>query len=80
MMNGFGGGIGFGMGFGWIFWLIIIGVAIWAVVRLTSHSSTQHTILGGSTVSQETPLDILKKRYARGEITEDEFKEMKRNL
>jgi len=80
MMHGFGGSFGFGMGFGWIFWLLIIGVAIWAVVRLTNNGSTRHTILGGAAAPQETPSDILKKRYARGEITEDEFKEMRRNL
>jgi len=80
MMHGFGGGIGFGMGFGWIFWLIIVGVAIWAVVRITNHNSYDHSGFSGKTSQRETPLDILKKRYARGEITDDEFKEMKRNL
>jgi uncharacterized membrane protein len=28
----------------------------------------------------DTPLDILKARYARGEITQQQFEEMKRNL
>lgn len=28
----------------------------------------------------ETPLEILKKRYARGEITRDEFQRMKEDL
>ena len=79
-MHGFGGGLGLGMGFGWIFWLIIIGVAIWAVVRLTNNQTNQHTILSGSAGSQETPLDILKKRYVRGGITKEEFEEMKKDL
>ncbi|MEE8336323.1 MAG: SHOCT domain-containing protein [Candidatus Neomarinimicrobiota bacterium] len=34
---------------------------------------------GGSTGS-ETPMDILKKRYAQGEITKAEFEEMKKEL
>jgi len=28
----------------------------------------------------ESPLEILQKRYARGEISKEEFDEMKRNL
>ena len=79
MMNGFGGGMGFGMGFGWIFWLIIIGVAIWAVIRLTDNS-TYNTVSKSTAFLQETPLNILKKRYARGEITESEYKQMRKNL
>ena len=31
---------------------------------------------GGS----ETPLDVLKKRYARGEISRDEFAQMKKDI
>ncbi|BBB31798.1 conserved hypothetical protein [Thermotomaculum hydrothermale] len=28
----------------------------------------------------KTPMDILKERYAKGEITEEEFERMKKNL
>ncbi|MCF7805964.1 MAG: SHOCT domain-containing protein [Candidatus Marinimicrobia bacterium] len=79
-MHGFGGSMGFGMGFGWIIWLLIIGVAIWAVVRLTNQNPPNQQSYHNVDSSKETPLDILKKRFARGEITQDEFNEMRKKL
>jgi len=79
-MHGFGGSLGFGMGFGWIFWLVVIGVAIWAVIRLTSQNTQTRSDYSDSGKNRETPLDILKKRYARGEITETEYEEMRKKL
>ena len=37
---------------------------------------------GGDSVSRgaETALEILKKRYAKGEITQNEFEQMKKNI
>jgi len=62
-----GGGIG----------LILLVIIIWFVVTYTNKnqdtSSNQNPI-------KESPLDILKKRYARGEINKEEFEEMSKNL
>lgn len=64
--------MGFGgmMWYGWIFWIVILGIAVYLIVKLANR--------GGA--GSETPLDILKKRYARGEITKEEYESMKKDL
>jgi putative membrane protein len=56
-----------GMG-GWffmgLFWLVLLGVIIWAVVRLLP---SRHQVTGGPSVA-DTPEEILDRRFARGEI------------
>jgi len=70
MFNG-SGGMFFGGGFMLIFWIIIIV----ALVMLVKYFMT------GNTGSQsEGPLDILKKRYARGEIDKEEFERRRKEL
>lgn len=64
-----------GMWFGWIFWIVIIVLVIFLIVRLTNQKSN-----GAGKISDETPLNVLKKRYARGEITKEEFESMKKDL
>jgi putative membrane protein len=64
---------GYGGGFMWILFIIIIGVLIYLGFQYTKTK-------GGTGVSGETPLDILKKRYAKGELTKDEFDRMKKEL
>ncbi len=56
-----------------LFWIAVI-VAIVYLVKYLSRTSAGRHGLG------ETPIDILKKRYARGEITKDEFDRMKQDL
>ena len=60
----------------WLLILIIIGVVIYFIVR------TRRGVSGRNYISSrdETPLDIAKKRYARGEISREEYETIKKNL
>ena len=78
-----GGGTMMGSGMWWTMapwwflgWALLIGVIVaivlvivWVIQRA-----------GRSPQSVETPLDILKRRYARGEISDEQFETMKRQL
>jgi len=71
------------MGMGWLgfifmiaFWaLIIIGIVF--LIKWLAGLSGQGA---HSTGKGEDALDILKKRYARGEINKEEFEEKKKDL
>ncbi|MFZ7125496.1 MAG: SHOCT domain-containing protein [Desulfobacterales bacterium] len=67
----------FGMIFMLLFWvLVIVGVVFlirWLVQNTGGRSSS-----GVGTGSQA--MDILKERYAKGEITRDEFESMKKEI
>lgn len=58
--------------------IILLGVilfVIWVVKRFGSSSPS-----GGSQTDTQTPEAILKSRYARGEITRDEYREILEDL
>ncbi len=70
----------FGLGGGWwilawilmlLFWAGLIALIVWGIKALTS---------GGGTTTGNTPLDIARERYARGEITKEEFEQIKKDL
>jgi putative membrane protein len=62
MMGGvFGGGI-----FMWVFWILGLVIIVWAVVIMAGGRNESST-------KQKTALDILKERYANGEIDQQEF-------
>ena len=76
-MNGMMGGSGLGygyMGLGLIFWILIIAGVIMLIKSLTEQGKKA----GGD--QQMSAMELLKVRYARGEITTDEFEEMKKRL
>lgn len=57
----------------WLLLLVLIVVVVYFLVRASGAG-------GWRPSPNETPLDILKKRYARGEITKEQFDEMKKDL
>ncbi len=58
-----------------IFWGGIIALVVWLITRLT-----RGNISGGGSREIRSPLDIAKERYAKGEITKEEFDQIKKDL
>jgi putative membrane protein len=69
-------GWGMGFGFGWIAMIIFWTFLILGIVYLVK------IIAGGSKKEdkEKTAIDILKMRYAKGEIGEEEFEKIKDDL
>jgi putative membrane protein len=66
-------GFGYGGMFMWIIFLIVIGLLVYFFLQ------TRKT-KGQTPAQSESHLDILKKRYAKGEISKEDFDRMKRDL
>ena len=58
-------------------WWGLVALAIIWLVRHGARSSNEYFRYGQSS---ETALDILKKRYARGEIDKKEFEEKRKDI
>ncbi|MDD5328367.1 MAG: SHOCT domain-containing protein [Sulfuricella sp.] len=84
MMWNWGEHGGWGMGFGFLFmilfWaLVILGIV--ALVRwLTQDSQARREQDGRALPRDKTPLEIVKERYARGEIDREEYEQKRRDL
>ncbi len=57
-----------------IFWIIIIALVIWGIIRLSGH---RRMMMGGG---GSNAMDIARERYAKGEISHEEFEKIKKNL
>jgi len=64
-------GMGWWMLFGAIFWVCIIVIIAWGIKKLSERTGAG----GGSSA-----LDIARERYAKGEISHEEFEKIKKNL
>ena len=60
-----------------ILWFVIIGLCLYFIF---SRRGARKPWESGRSPEGETALDILKKRYAKGEISKDEFEQMKRDI
>ena len=56
-----------------IFWILLLAVVIFLIVWIIYR-------FGIKNISSETPLNILRKRFAKGEITKKEFENMKKDM
>jgi len=68
-------GMGWWMAFGglWmlIFWGALIALIVWGIAKLSGR---------GDTTPKRDPLDVAKERYAKGEISREEFEQLKKDL
>lgn len=72
-------GMGWWMVFGGVWmvllWAGIIALIVWAINRLVGRAGTDER-----PPERRDSIEIAKERYARGEITKEEFDEIKKNL
>lgn len=73
MMQGYGFPL-FGGAIMLLSWLLIIGGVILLIVWLVRRTSIAPMALSGSAI------EILKARYAKGEITKEQFEEMRKAI
>ena len=73
MMDGYNDslGMGFGCWFEWVIGLIILFIIIGLVIKVVNQKNKLNRSV------TKSPLDVLKERYAKGEISKEEFEEKK---
>jgi putative membrane protein len=79
---GFGG---WGMVFSAVLWIGLIVLGVWLLARLfptggRNHSAGAQSDSPAGAEPRVTPLEILQRRYARGEITKEEYETIRHDL
>jgi len=77
MMWDWSQGMGWWMMFGGIwmilFWGGLIALVVWGIKKVAERGGTPGA-------GQQSPLDIARERYARGEISKEQFEQIKKDL
>ncbi len=69
------------MSFGMVLWIALLLVLVWALIRwLERKTTTSIPPYTGTPPTSPSALDILKQRYARGEIDTATFEQMRERL
>jgi putative membrane protein len=75
------------VGFNWLPMLLLVLIplallllGIVALILLATRGSRARRLPGEPTIVERSPLDIARERYARGEITREEFEQIRRDL
>ncbi len=82
MMWGYYPGMGWWMVLSSLFWLALVAVAVWALVRWVSHQTRTRADhpLGSGPSTGPSAEEILRQRYARGEIDAATYEQMRERL
>ena len=62
------------------FWGLLIVLVVWGVRALGSGTGRSMPPSGPASGAPPTPMEIAQARYARGEISRDEFETIRRDL
>lgn len=59
----------------WLFWFVLLGLLLWALFRWLGTRAPNQGITSGPSATE-----ILRQRYARGEIDETTYERMRQQL
>ena len=59
-----------------LLWVGLIALLVWVVMKIVKSSSNG----GGGGESRKDAMDIARERYAKGEISKEEFEQIKQDL
>ncbi len=64
---------------GWFYVIPIMVVFMLVMCLLCARMCMRHMCMGGDR-TQETALDVLKRRYASGEVSKEQYEQMKGDI